>query len=259
MKTDLELKNKKYWDRRAPGYSEVNKEELNGVQRENWKSFLVNEIDSHFGKDHSQINIIDIGAGPGFISRLLAEAGYNVSAFDFSEEMLNEARQNSGEYASSIDFIQGNAMETGDFKEKYDVVFSRNLTWNLPDPKKAYETWNDVLNDNGLMLVFDANWYSYLVDDEKRVEFEADRKNVKDSQLEDYNVGDGFDEMEQIAKTRPMTNAIRPGWDVEFLSSIKSGHAEAVENIGEILYSEKEKINYKSTPMFMVKYIKSGK
>ena len=52
--------------------------------------------------------------------------------------------------------------------DSFDVVFSRNLTWNLPEPKKAYQSWLSVLKSGGLMLVFDANWYTYLIDDDKR-------------------------------------------------------------------------------------------
>ena len=257
MREEIIQQNHVYWQNRASGYSEVNKEELSGVQRETWTSFLTAEIDGQFpDRDRKEIKILDVGAGPGFISIILTEAGYDVTAFDFSESMLAEAKSNAKDLADVITFIQGDAMNLP-FKDKsFDVVFSRNLTWNLPDPKKAYRQWVRVLKPCGLMMVFDANWYTYLVDEAKKEEYNQDRMNVAEEGLGDYNIGDNFDQMEDIARTMPMTEIIRPAWDQEFLQSLKAGRVSIKENVGEILYSQKEKINYKSTPLFMVKLVR---
>ena len=39
----------------------------------------------------------------------------------------------------------------------FDIVISRNLTWNLPDPDKAYAEWTRILKSGGLLLNYDAN------------------------------------------------------------------------------------------------------
>ena len=249
--------NKAYWIQRAKGYSEVNKEELSGIQHDTWKDFLVSEISKCFpGREPSSIKILDVGAGPGFISIILSEAGYRVTAFDFAETMLAEAKANAGALSEQIQFIQGDALNLPFEKDSFDVVFSRNLTWNLSDPAKAYRGWLSVLKPGGLMLVFDANWYSYLVDDAKLQEYKMDRDNVKNSCLDDYNIGDNFEQMEQIALSLPLTDKIRPKWDQDFLNSINAGQVSVIEDIGSRLYSEKERINYNSTPLFMVRTVK---
>ena len=107
MNEEIIQQNYVYWQNRASGYSEVNKEELTGVQRKNWTSFLTAEINKKFpDKKPGDIKVLDVGAGPGFISIILAEAGYDVTAFDFSESMLNEAKENAGDIKSAITFIQ---------------------------------------------------------------------------------------------------------------------------------------------------------
>lgn len=257
MNADLTKENKAYWLNRAAGYSEVNKEELEGVQRNTWTSFLAGEIAAAFpDKAPSDINIIDIGAGPGFLSIILTEAGYNVTAFDFAETMLAEAKANAKEVAERIQFVQGDAMDLPFEIGSFDVVISRNLTWNLPDPKKAYQQWIKVLKPGGLMMIFDANWYRYLIDEDKRKAYDKDRQNVAEEGYDDYNIGDDFDKMEVIAGKMPLTAMLRPQWDLEYLTGLNAGQVTVLEDVGQVVYSKKELVNYKSTPLFMVKFIK---
>lgn len=255
----LDRKNHSYWIYRASGYSEVNREELRGVQNRNWEALLDREIRGHFGigeRGRNALRVLDIGAGPGFLSIVLARLGYRVTAGDFAETMLVEARENAGELARRIDFRIENAMDLSFADSSFDVVISRNLTWNLPDPETAYSEWLRALKDDGLMLVFDANWYAYLRDEEKRAAFDEDRRNVSDSGFSDYNIGENFDVMEHIADNMPLTGIKRPRWDEEFFSNRGVRSVTTREDIGSILYSEKEKVNYASTPMFMVRVVK---
>ena len=109
----------------------------------------------------------------------------------------------------------------------------------------------------GLLINFDANWYTYLFDDEKRKEYEMDRINVADADYEDYNIGENFDLMEDIALKLPLSNVKRPEWDKSTLAKLGLEDIKAIADIGQCVYSEKELINYASTPLFMV-YGKKG-
>ncbi|WP_035789891.1 class I SAM-dependent methyltransferase [Butyrivibrio sp. XBB1001] len=251
--------NYEYWIKRAKGYSEVNQEELAGIQRTTWKELLDREIMEHFKlspADRANIRILDIGAGPGFLSIILAELGYSVTAADFAETMLAEAHKNAGDLAEKIVFRKENAMDLKFEDEAFDVIINRNLTWNLPDPEKAYEGWLRVLKKGGILFIFDACWYGYLRDEVKRKEYLKDREMVKEKGFEDYDIGENFDKMEAIADTLPLTGILRPDWDRDVFMRKGVQAVECVENIGEKVYSEKEKVNYASTPMFMIKVVK---
>lgn len=259
MKDNIASRSHSYWLDRAPGYSEVNQEELEGIQKTTWSQLLDEEIRTHFdivSEHRDRIRILDIGAGPGFLSIILSELGYQVTAADYAETMLEEAKKNAGSLAERICFRIEDAMDLSFADASFDVILSRNLTWNLPDPQKAYGEWLRVLKEGGLLLVFDANWYAYLLDEEKKQAYDIDRANVKRAGFEDFNIGDNFDVMEEIAAKLPMTGVKRPVWDEEVFRAMGVSSVCSVEDIGSRVYSEKEKVNYASTPMFMIKVVK---
>ena len=109
-------------------------------------------------KAKDEIQILDIGTGPGFFPVILAEAGYKVTAVDYTQEMLDTAKRNAGILCERISFYQMDAQNLEFEDDVFDVVISRNLTWNLKDPKRAYEEWCRVLKPGGSLLNFDANW-----------------------------------------------------------------------------------------------------
>ena len=248
--------NKAYWTGRASGYSEVNQAELETEQRKKWRDCLQAEISRQFpGIAASQLRILEAGTGPGFFAILLCELGYDVTAIDLTPAMLEEAKKNAGSMSGSIRFMEMNA-EALDFEDaSFDVVISRNLTWNLPHPNAAYAEWVRVLRPGGLLLNFDANWYAYLFDEKAQAAYDQDRINSAERGVWDQNVGENFDVMEDIARRVPLSSIRRPAWDLAELRSLGL-HARADERIWQRVWSEEEKLNFSSTPLFMVRAIK---
>ena len=214
-KVGLSEANRTYWSQRSTSYSDVNKEELAGISRHNWSAVLHEEIYSHFpGRSPESISVLDVGTGPGFFAILLAESGFHVTA-------------------------------------SYDVVVSRNLTWNLPHPEKAYSEWHRILRPGGLLLNFDSNWYGYLFDETAREKYEADRASSAELGLGDQNIGENFDVMEDIARSMPLSGTTRPAWDISVLSRL-GFTVSTDEDIWKKVWTIQEKTNFSSTPMFMV-------
>lgn len=72
-----------------------------------------------------------MGCGPGFFPRILAEAGYRVTAVDYTPERLKKARENAGNCLDPIIFLRMDAQNLEFEDNTFDVIISRNLTWNL--------------------------------------------------------------------------------------------------------------------------------
>ena len=245
--------NKAYWTGRAPGYSAVNREELAGPRRKRWKACLAREFALHFpDRPLSDLRVLEVGTGPGFFAILLRELGLDVTAIDLTPAMLAEAKENAGHLAGLISFMEMNAEALSFEDASFDAVISRNLTWNLPHPEEALAEWTRVLKPGGLLLNFDANWYAYLFDESAQAAYEEDRANSAREGIPDLNIGENFDVMEDIARRVPLSRVRRPAWDLQQFSSLGLS-SEADEDIWQTVWSEEEKLNFASTPLFLVR------
>ena len=248
--------NKEYWTGRASGYSEVNRHELSTEQRQRWKSCLCDELTQHFSdRALTDLHVLDVGTGPGFFAILLRELGCHVTAIDLTPAMLAEAKENAGSLAAEIQFIEMNAEALRFADGSFDAVITRNLTWNLPHPQRAYAEWARVLKKGGLLLNFDANWYAYLFDETAQAAYDKDRANSAEQGVWDQNVGaegEHFDVMEDIARRVPLSYIRRPAWDLKQLSGAGL-QVEADETVWQRVWSDEEKVSFASTPMFLVR------
>ena len=228
--------NKNYWTDRAPGYSEVNRLELATAQRQRWSDCICEELTRRFpDRPLADLQVLEVGTGPGFFAILLRELGCAVTAIDLTRAMLAEA----------LSFAD----------ERFDAVISRNLTWNLPHPDRAYAEWMRVLKKGGVLLNFDANWYAYLFDEDAQAAWDRDRRSSAERGVRDQNVeaeGEHFDVMEEIARRVPLSKIARPAWDLQQLASLGL-KAEADETVWKRVWSEEETISFSSTPMFLVR------
>lgn len=248
--TDLSSTIEQYWTRRASSYTDVIKKNL----ADGWDRKWADELISNFPAVNGRVpKILDIGTGPGFYAIILAERGYDVTAIDMSDGMLEQAKRNAGELAERIRFCKMDAQELSFAEGEFDVIVTRNLTWNLPDPVKAYGEWRRVLRDGGVMLNVDSNWYAYLFDKEKQHERELDRINVAQSGFEDQESYDESWIMEDISRDLPLGRLSRPQWDIAELSKLGFSRVSADVSIGDRLWSPEEQTNWASTPCFLIK------
>ncbi|MCA1040436.1 methyltransferase domain-containing protein [Bacillus infantis] len=99
--------------------------------------------------------VLDIGCGGGIYSRALADMGAAyVTGLDFSRELLAAADRASEGYPQ-IEFVHGNAYETGREEEAYDLVLERAVIHHLDQLPAAFAECFRVLRPGGFCLIQD--------------------------------------------------------------------------------------------------------
>ena len=107
--------------------------------------------------------VLELACGTGEVTRLLHALGHDVSALDFSEEMLAVARKKFDDHdetqaSRSPHFILANAVNTMEPEDAYDAVVCRHLVWTLVEPEQAFLEWFRVLRPGGKLLIYDGDW-----------------------------------------------------------------------------------------------------
>lgn len=150
---DIESRIMRYWTARSHDFGTVRKNELGSAMGRRWQE----ELQSHL-PEGSGLRILDIGTGIGFFAILMARLCHRVTGIDLTPAMLVEAHALAEALNLDVDFLEMNA-QTLDFQdESFDVILSRNLTWTLPEPVKAYQEWYRVLKKGGILMNFDADY-----------------------------------------------------------------------------------------------------
>ena len=70
--------------------------------------------------------------------------------------------------------------------------------------------------------------------------------------MEDHYTCTDIDAMENIARKVHLSRIDRPDWDLEVLGKLGCTEAKADTKVWEEVWSDVEKANYQSTPMFLV-------
>lgn len=110
--------------------------------------------------DKKPADVLDVGAGTGVISLLLARLGHQCKGVDLSEQMLAVARSKAEAAGyDNVTFAVGDAEDTGEDSGRYDVVINRHLVWTLPHPDQAIAEWKRVLKPGGKLIILEGNWH----------------------------------------------------------------------------------------------------
>ncbi len=243
-----------YWTRRAPSYSDLINAEWAHEGIDRWLPVLLEN-----GLAEEPMDVLDIGTGPGFFAVLLAKLGHRVTAVDYTEAMLAEARSNAARAGvlDQIEFLQMDAQDLQLPEDAFDLIVTRNVTWVLEHPDQAYVSWHRVLKKGGILLNFDAGWYNYLFKEEKYQQFLEDRKNVKAAHMKDsYDSYDDSPKCEEIARELMLSRYSRPEIDLMMLEEVGFADVTVDRGIWQRVWSEEEKMNGHSTPMFLLRAVK---
>lgn len=155
MQSNWTLKDdiREYWSKRAETFDLSPGHEIFGDdERAAWHELIRRHLGEGAGRD-----VLDLASGTGVISRLFSESGFKVTGLDFSEPMLERARRKHKDLKSGAVFLIGDAEDTRQPDDHFDVVATRHLVWTLPDPRAAFADWFRVLKPGGTVLIIDAD------------------------------------------------------------------------------------------------------
>ena len=232
-----------YWSKRSDDFYDLRIEELKSDKRQLWQDEIIANL-----PDEQHLTILDVGCGPGFFSIILASAGYDVTAVDYTEEMLNKAKQNAGDLKDKIKFRRMDAHNLEFEEGEFDLIVTRNLTWNLKEPEKAYKSWYNVLRHGGKMINFDADYGKVSLKEEMKSLGEEHAHNMMDSSL--------VKECDDIKQELEISKKRRPLWDEKYLQEIGFKSCKTDCEISGRIYKTKDDF-YNPTPMFKVRAVKN--
>lgn len=202
---------KNYWTLRTPSFSKVRENEILNDIGKGWHFALRSTLPFNRYR-----RILDVGTGTGFFSILLGRDGYRMTGVDITPSMVEEAKKEAAKFKVKARFKVMDAMNL-EFEDGYfDAVISRNLTWTLPDARKAYEEWFRVIRPGGRLINYDANYANALhlgnVDRTESGDKIAYGHDGVTKEMTKMN--------NEIALNLEIGTKDRPSWDREVLTSI---------------------------------------
>ena len=228
---------KDYWTQRSHDFGTVRKNELENEMGQRW----LHEIERFLPKGRS-LNILDVGTGTGFFAVLLAQQGHRVEGIDLTPAMLEEARTLAKQRNLDITFREMDAQNLAYPDGTFDVVISRNLTWTLPDPQRAYASWFRVLKPGGVLLNFDAEYAAHV-----RSHSVQNRKVAPDSPYGHVGMTDALQQENDAITLSMDIGQARPEWDGEVLTRVGFQSCQTDTQVGKRLLGE---LDLTTAPMF---------
>lgn len=116
---------------------------------ENWSQYFID-----FLKPYSFRCGIDIGCGNGYFTRALERSGYEMTGFDISVPMLNEAKRRAAKEGIKASFLEGDILKLK-LPRRVDFALAVNDCLNYIPPKQcplAFKKVASCLKKNGLFF-----------------------------------------------------------------------------------------------------------
>jgi ubiquinone/menaquinone biosynthesis C-methylase UbiE len=98
------------------------------------------------------LKILEVGAGTGRDSLMLARAGATVFILDYSEESLKIGAELALEAPGNLHLVQGNAFNSPFPSETFDIVFHQGLAEHFKDPLPLLKENARLLKKGGFCL-----------------------------------------------------------------------------------------------------------
>lgn len=141
------------------GFANVYDTFMDNVPYDEWTSYLVGLL-KEYGIENQLV--LELGCGTGSMTRRLANAGYDMIGIDYSEDMLEIARDKDMEAGYTFDQILYLNQDMREFElfgtvaAVVSICDSMNYITTKEDLKKVFQLVNNYLDTNGI-FIFDLN------------------------------------------------------------------------------------------------------
>ena len=137
------------------GFAQVYDMFMDNVPYETWKDYLVAILQREKIEDGL---LLDLGCGTGSMTRLLADAGYDMIGVDNAEDMLMIAREDSQDYQGILYLLQDmrDFELYGTIRAVISVCDSMNYITEEQELLQVFKHVNNYLDPNGI-FIFDLN------------------------------------------------------------------------------------------------------
>ncbi len=235
------IKNKtiEYWTKRAESFSETRYDEIHSDQATYWRTEIAMNLQMK-----KSMQILDVGCGAGYFEAILSPFGCNMTGVDLTEEMIEQGKALLKRHHIDARLLVMDAENLAFPDESFDVVISRNLTWNLPRPDKAYQEWYRVLKKGGVLLNFDAEYAKNVSRCDQSLN--KAHENLSKETQEECNV---------LYRMLSVSDANRPDWDVQILKQIGFSDITTDTSVSDRVYPVVNRF-YIPDPMFSIRAVK---
>ena len=156
--TEMRERINDYWSRRADEFGDARYREYLDDRADEWRA-LISRYMPAVSAAGGPVRALDLGTGGGLFAFMMRDLGCVVTGVDYSDDMLRNARANAERLGvDGVVFERMDAQELRFPDHSFDLVFTRNVTWTLPDPARAYAEMARVLDDGGALVNVDANY-----------------------------------------------------------------------------------------------------
>ena len=166
--------------------------------------------------------------------------------------MIEQAEDNSREYDLTVDFHVMDSHELEFPDNCFDYIVSRNATWLLYDPEKAFTEWMRVLKPGGRLMYIDANW-PYKDDPELLRKQDEAYRRFEEKQGGAFNSYTGTKALdEEFNRLVAFDHIWRPEWDMAKLPELGFQNVKAEPRINEQVYPPWKQELYYMLDLFLI-------
>lgn len=155
------------------------------------------EISEKLSKEKNLGEVIELGCGTGYFTKVIAKNAEQIFAIDISEGMLEIAKRQLKDY-KNISFHKADCKAITLLDKKFDTVLMFNLLHVIKNPFQALEESYRILKPKGKLITIDLTGYGMKKFEMLKLVFRYLRKMGKPPKSDKGNLSP--DDLDYLAK-----------------------------------------------------------